>query len=293
MRRTKIVDHELVTMMPSDARRLLERNIEGNRKVRRNNVDAIVADMLEGTFLSENGQTIVIGADRKLYDGQHRLTAQVEANVPMKWLVVTVDDGEEAYKTIDSGAKRTVADYFSKSKKNHTTFAAVAMFAFLVDERGSQLSSALRGLTGKSGSRRPPRHAIVEYGEGHSEEIERAVDCAKRVYTATGYTGKPSVFGKFDWFVDYIGEKDVLDAFVEEFCEIAPASKTISALKMQIMANYAKGESRRPEDKWFFGTLLDGFEHFKARDESTMLNRGWSRLEKAARLLEAMREERR
>jgi len=289
MKRTKIIDHELVTMMPSDARRLLERNTDRNRNIKKSNLNAIVNDMVNGNFLSENGQTIVIGTDRKLYDGQHRLTAQVMANVPMKWLVVTVDDGETAYKTIDSGSRRIVADYFSKSEKNATIFASVASFAYLVEE-GVPLTSAVRGVEGRS---RPARHAVVAYGEKNSWEIEKATSRAIKMYMGLGKIGKQSVFGKFAWLISYIGEEDVLEVFIDDFCEMSPSSKTVVALKMTIMKNFARGESKRPDDKWMFGTLLDGYVHFKEMDDTTMLNRGWSRLEKYSKLLDAIREERR
>ena len=58
MKRTKIVDHELVTMTPKDAERLLARNYEGNRRIKSRAVANLAAVMEAGEFNSENGQTI-------------------------------------------------------------------------------------------------------------------------------------------------------------------------------------------------------------------------------------------
>lgn len=295
MKRTKIVDHELVTMTPKDAERMLARNADENRNPSKSNI-ALLAELMErGEFDSENGQTIVVGADRKLYDGQHRLAAQVRANVPMKWLVVTVDDGSEAFKTIDGGRKRKVADYF-KDEKNATVFSAVASFGYAAEKAKSGLMTALRGhqpakvqsgVTGNS-SANVPRHLVVKYGEENRAKVSKATEMAVSMRAATGSLGTPSVFGKFVLLLMILGEDDYLPEFVNDYCLPAPDCKTCAAAKTKIMANYARDEKRKPEDKWLLGLLLDAYDHFKLMDDSTCLNSGWAKLKRYDKNLAAV-----
>lgn len=294
MKRTKIIDHKLVTMTPGDAARLLKRNHTENRNIRERHVALLCADMEEGEFNSEDGQTIVVGADRVLYDGQHRLTAQVRAGVPMKWLVVTIDDGETAFKTIDGGAKRTVADFFT-NKKNATVFATTATFAYIINETSTPLLSAIKGLStyAGDGGRRPSRHLVVAYGENHVEEIEPHVTAGVRICTALGHFGPKSVYAKFSYLKWLLDEDEMIEEFVEAICDVGCANATIQQLKMNIIKAYARDAQKRPDEKWLMGLLLCAYKHFADDDGSTMLN-GGSRLLKIydARLSEWREEQR-
>ena len=274
MKRTKIVDHELVTMMPKDAERLLKRNHTENRKIREKHVIELCDAMESGDFNSEDGQTIVIGENRVLYDGQHRLAAQVRANIPMKWLVVTVDDGDAAFKTIDSGVKRTVADFFTR-EKNATIFATTSVFAYALNETSTPLATALQGnTTTHGGSYRPLRHLIVAYGEEHADEIRPHVEVGVRMCNATGHFGPKSVYAKFSYLMWLLGDDERMGEFVESFCDLGCSNATVQQLRMSIVRNYAKDEKRRPEAAWLIGMLLCAYGHFANDDGSTMLNSG-------------------
>lgn len=273
-RRTKVVDHALVVMTPKDAERLLKRNHTENRKLRERHVAELCAAMDAGDFNSEDGQTIVVGADRVLYDGQHRLAAQVRANVPMKWLVVTIDDGETAFKTIDSGLKRGVADFFTK-EKNATLFATAALFAYILNETNTPLVTSLKGLyTDRRGSFKPARNLIVAYGEDHADEIRPHVEIGSRMYGATGSFGWKSVYAKFSYLMWLLGDDEKMDEFVDAFCELGCTNATIQQVKMTIVKNYARDERRKPDAPWLMGLLLCAYSHFVRGDGSTTLNGG-------------------
>jgi hypothetical protein len=92
---------------PEDAERLLDRN-DSNRNVRSRVVSAYARDMEADRWLT-TGETIKIGHNGELLDGQHRLQAVMQTGVGQKFLVVR-DLDPEARRVIDTGAVRTGGD---------------------------------------------------------------------------------------------------------------------------------------------------------------------------------------
>jgi hypothetical protein len=83
-------------------------NNPANRHISKNAVAAMARDMMAGKWRM-NGDAIRVGADGTLFDGQHRLTACVQANVPFETLIVTGLSPEDRL-TIDRGRPRTIGD---------------------------------------------------------------------------------------------------------------------------------------------------------------------------------------
>lgn len=98
---------ELTEVTPELAREWLGFNTH-NRNVRQRVVLAYAADMEAGNW-RWNGETIKFAADGALLDGQHRLSAIVEADVTVPLLVVR-GLKNEAQETVDGGAKRQFGD---------------------------------------------------------------------------------------------------------------------------------------------------------------------------------------
>jgi len=113
---------EIKTITPADAAELLERNV-GNRNVRRDHLKAIAAAMASGTF-QLNGETIKIGTDGRILDGQHRLMACTVAGVPFRsWVVYDVPP--DAILTMNGGKFWNVSDFHSfYGEKNGKKLAA-------------------------------------------------------------------------------------------------------------------------------------------------------------------------
>lgn len=101
------IDIVIAEVTPALALALLERNVT-NRPVARERVDAYARDMLDGAWRANN-QGIALGSDGTLYDGQHRLRAVVQANVPVRMVIARgLDVSTRA--TIDQGRVRSVGD---------------------------------------------------------------------------------------------------------------------------------------------------------------------------------------
>lgn len=104
---TKTPTAGVVLMTPALAARLLAAN-ENNRHIRPTVVHRYARDMLHGDW-SLNGETIKIAASGRVIDGQHRLSAVVEAGIDVLMFVV---EGlpEDSQDTVDRGLGRNIAD---------------------------------------------------------------------------------------------------------------------------------------------------------------------------------------
>lgn len=132
---------ELIT--PDLARQYLGQNTH-NRKIRQGKVLAYAEDMKAGRW-EMNGASIAFGLDGALDDGQHRLLAVIESNVPVRMLVVR-GLSAKAQDTIDTGVSRKLADVLTlRGEKNASTLAAALRSVFI-------WQSGRRNFGGASGS---------------------------------------------------------------------------------------------------------------------------------------------
>ncbi len=88
------------------ARRWLRSNIENNRHINGDRVAQYVRDIKAGRW-TENGETIKFAQTGELIDGQHRLTACVEAGIGFMTLVA-YGVPKEAFVTIDRNQPRSI-----------------------------------------------------------------------------------------------------------------------------------------------------------------------------------------
>ncbi|WP_280489535.1 hypothetical protein [Nocardia farcinica] len=131
---TAAMEIKLEMVTPKYALELLELNTR-NRTVSERQVDAYARDMANGRW-EMNGQTICIGTDFTLLDGQHRLLAVVRsgATIPMH-IAWGVDPAAQA--TMDTGRARTAANALQlEGAENATILAAVAKLGVISDSGG-------------------------------------------------------------------------------------------------------------------------------------------------------------
>jgi hypothetical protein len=103
----------VIIITPEQAKKWLEKNNGGgigNRKISQRQLNFLTESILRGQWFL-NGETIKIGKDGSVIDGQHRLMAIVKANRAIESLVV-FDCDSEAYNTIDKGRARTSGETF-------------------------------------------------------------------------------------------------------------------------------------------------------------------------------------
>ncbi len=107
------------------AKKLLKNN-PANRKIREHHVNYLKDQMVRELFVCLN-DAITISKTGKLLNGQHRLTAQVQCNLPQPYILLEgVEDDD--IKNIDIGDGRTLADIFEIYEKDKGYFSHNAAF---------------------------------------------------------------------------------------------------------------------------------------------------------------------
>lgn len=115
---------EFVTVTPTLAAYILKNN-DNNRGIKPVKSFQYASDMAGGRWMF-NHEPIIISDTGELNDGQHRLSAVIDANVSIPMLL-TFGASRESRKTVDQGAARTAADYLSMDGvKNASTAAGLA-----------------------------------------------------------------------------------------------------------------------------------------------------------------------
>jgi len=131
---------------PEDATRLLDRN-DSNRNIRARVVSAYARDMESGRWLT-TGETIKLGHNGELLDGQHRLEAIVTTGIAQRMLVVR-DLDPEARRVIDTGAIRTGGDALRMAGMGggnpYALAAAARLYALWESGRLTHMTSGTRG----------------------------------------------------------------------------------------------------------------------------------------------------
>ncbi len=109
---------QLVT--PTQAQQMLQKN-SGNRKVRPGTIARYARDMRNGRWQVTH-QCLAFDVNGNIIDGQHRLLAQVQANVPLWWYVARYSVESDAMAFIlDGQATRSAVDVLGCQKKDQET----------------------------------------------------------------------------------------------------------------------------------------------------------------------------
>lgn len=238
------------------ARKMLCKNYEGNRRIRKSAVSKYVAEMKSGSFMTNVGQIIVLHRDGTLLDGQHRLTAVVESDTEWPFVVQVVSgDKAEIYSKIDQGGKRSLSDC-SQMNKNQ---AGIARIIAAVKNGKSGAASALQA---KVTNRRQVTNTeaievfssnplLIEYADAVSTKLGNSNVRGSRIgagafaYIASEMYGR----AKVDKFIDNIADPTL--------CECPQAAATLAAINSA--NNSRKRGTLSPYE--MFGFLFTGFNY--------------------------------
>ncbi len=115
---------EICMVTPEVAQKLLEHN-DGNRLV----TDGVVAkykrDIIAGKWML-NGQTIKVGKNGRLLDGQHRCRAGVQSGIEFPAIIVRGVD-EDVFDTFDLGGRRSFSDILAQREEKNTAALSAAL----------------------------------------------------------------------------------------------------------------------------------------------------------------------
>lgn len=162
---------EILTITPEMAKEMLRSN-KSNRKLRNHIVKMYAKQMVDGDW-HLTGQGITFGIDGQLLDGQHRLSAIIYADVPVKMLVIYDADVVATY---DCGLKRSVVDQLYLSNQNFATCVMSNVGVAIC-----KLCMSLETTGGITGSRFITTDELIKWIESNKEEMEwiTGICCSK------------------------------------------------------------------------------------------------------------------
>lgn len=129
---------EIATITPSIAKHILDQNAD-NRNIRQKIVDRIASDIAGGMW-DLNGEAIIVAKSGELNDGQHRLSAIIQANKAVQSNIIFGVDRNSRF-TVDMGAVRTTGDFLGMEGAKYRTHAAACAKLLLMFRKGLYGSS--------------------------------------------------------------------------------------------------------------------------------------------------------
>jgi hypothetical protein len=151
---------------PAKAKELLATNNK-NRKMRVRTIKAFARDMAAGRWLMA-GEPIKIDTEGNLKDGQHRLTAIIEAQTSVPMLVVR-GVSPESQRVMDSGIKRNATDQLDMAGRKNTRIMAAAARLALIEPSAGFVAEPID---------QPTTTEVLEFIEAFDTEITEASQMA-------------------------------------------------------------------------------------------------------------------
>jgi hypothetical protein len=160
---------------PVKAAEMLAANTS-NRPLSKSAVRGFAEAMVRGDWLVTH-QGIAFDTDGVLVDGQHRLAAIIEADLPVE-LTVFTDVEPNTFDVLDTGKKRNAADVLAiEGEKSTATLAAMVRTVWQFENRPEA--------TWSGGGAAVTNHQIVQTLEAHPK-IRDFVAVGERIATETG-----------------------------------------------------------------------------------------------------------
>jgi hypothetical protein len=172
---------------PEKAKQLLEANT-GNRSLNKSTITRYRNDMILGRW-RPNGSSISIGPDGRLLNGQHRLTALVEAEVPIEFVIVE-EDTDAVFTTLDIGVNRSTGTLLNLAGiHNSNVVGAVARAILAYENAPTQVwdTNAAGGRTAVIDWVMENNSPLLQSAAHQSADARRAVPAIGSWYGALSY----------------------------------------------------------------------------------------------------------
>lgn len=245
---------EVRTITPAKAAELLDNN-DSNRPVSAAVVRSFADAMRRGEWKVTH-QGIALDSAGRLIDGQHRLTAAVEAGVPLKVLVFT-DVEPDTFDVLDAGKKRSAADALAiAGEKSTHLLASMIRVVWLFDNRPD-----IAWYGGGASVSTPQILALLDM----HPKIRDFVPVAQEIADTTGTI--KSAAGAASYLVSRNNAKRKVQPWLEGLIEGAGLGRGDARLKfrnhMTALARKEAGEVQRRRDNrehvWLYLTAFNAW----------------------------------
>lgn len=240
---------ELIT--PAIAKKMLDGNLN-NRKLRKFRVAQYADAMKRGMWDIQN-DAITISKSGKLLNGQHRLTAIVEADQACQCLVLRGVD-ESTYSVIDSGLARTVNDSLHAAGLglNSTHMSPMAKTLIAMDAGLSIYDTNALALV--------QRRDVVEYVENNGEILTWALHLARKVDQAVG--GIRHAWGVFAILAAQKHGREKVEEFINMVVDGAGLKPGDSPLALRNWISRQRGSWHRAASKGNIAIFIIAFNRW-------------------------------
>lgn len=160
-----------IRVTPEIAYEWLTKNYKGNRRLRPYHVQYLAEEMRNGRWQADHPDAVLFDEDGEMIEGQHRINAVVEAEIPV---LMRVETGvkKSIYPYLDSGLVRTLEDRvrFSDNTQKNKVVVMLLNFFFARKGGGDEV-----GMMGRRKRRLDPETAFELY-KRHKKALHWAAD---------------------------------------------------------------------------------------------------------------------
>jgi hypothetical protein len=251
------------TITPAKAAEMLEANTT-NRPLSRPVVKAFAEAMARGDWMVTH-QGIAFDANGVLVDGQHRLAAVIEADIPVEMTVFT-DVDENTFDVLDTGKRRTAADVLAiDGERSSGTLAAMVRTVWMYENRPDQSWSG--------GGATVTNHQVVEALAEHPK-LRDFVTVGEQLAVATGMI--KSAAGAATYLASRASRKAELEEWLEGVIDGVGLTKGDARLVFRrVMFNHARKQQgqamRRRETREHVALYVLAYNAWRAGDKVTSL----------------------
>lgn len=167
---------DIETITPERARQMLLRNT-GNRKVREDRVALYANEMRRGLW-QLTGDPITFDTEGRLVQGQHRLLACIEADVPFDTAVAR-NAAPEVFSVVDTPLVRSMGDVLDHDGVSNARTVASAVKMILAWRQ--EIANDRRGMVTTI-----LRDDIAEFTRKHHDELQRAISISRPLVKVGG-----------------------------------------------------------------------------------------------------------
>lgn len=235
------------TLTPKQAEALLSKN-EANRTLRDAKVAQYTRDMEKGNW-DLCAAPLVISAEGKLLDGQHRLHAQVKSGKTIKWVVlkgVSLD----IQHTIDTGIQRSAVDVLHFMGEKYT--AQLAAAARLVHQIKSN------GMIGK----RYESASMDEILTVINEEASLRYSVEAAMSTRNMMTPiSQSILAAAHWMIAKTNGDDEATAFIRRIATLSGEAPGSPVLALSKRANEIRRQSIRVKKRDWLALIIKAWNY--------------------------------
>jgi len=225
------------TITPELAAEFLKKN-EGNRKLSDRGIQFLYQQMVSGDW-QLTADTIKIGKNGRLLDGQHRLQALVKYGKPLEMFVAEGLD-DKVFSVLDTGKNRTAADVLGVQGYKSSNALAGSIRAILLFKAGI---NTREGKTNKASNT-----AVLEFAESNPD-IHEVINYCNGIYRQFRYLSHSNLTMLY-WILSKKNQTKA-DIFFERYATGIDLSETspIRHLRERLLKDSVNRTKLKPQDK--------------------------------------------